>query len=100
MKKIVRLNESELKNIINESIKKILNEEYCWWGDTKPLEEIYKLASQIVDKYSPYFDNNEGDEDDRAIFDLYNWAGKVAKEAEEFIRYNADNLPINGGENW
>ena len=71
-----------------------------WWGDTKPLEEIYNLASQIAREYRMDFDNNEYDESDRARFDLYKWAENVAEEAEKFIHCEAHNTSINGGENW
>ena len=100
MKQTIKINERELKHLIKESVKKVLNEEYFWWGDTKPLEEIYHLASQIAETYQPDFDNNDYDEDDRARFDLWKWAKDVATEAEKFIHCEAHNTSINGGADW
>lgn len=51
-KQCIRLTESELKNIISESVKNILNEEM--WGsprqnDIETLKKIYELTIQIED---------------------------------------------------
>lgn len=49
-KRTVRLTESELKKIINESVKKIVKEDFDYnYGseDVKNLREIYQLAIQI-----------------------------------------------------
>ena len=101
MKKITRLTESDLHRIVKESVKRILNEEYVWWGDTKPLETIMMAANQITRKFeNDYSEDYEFDDDERAKLDLYRWAKQVEDNAEEFIRYNADNVPINGGEDW
>lgn len=113
MKKVIRLSESELGRLVKEAVtsameniddiggvskhmKRKLNEGYCWWGDTKPLEEIYKLAMQIADEHRLDFDANEYDENDRAQFDLYNWAKSVAEVAEKFIHCEAHNISIDG----
>jgi hypothetical protein len=99
--KVIRLTEGDLHRIVKESVNRILNEEYVWWGDTKPLETIMMAANQIRTKFEKdYPEDYEFDEDDRAKLDLYNWAKQVEDRAEEFIRYNADNVPINGGEDW
>ncbi len=101
MKQIIRLTESDLHRIVNESVNKVLNEEYVWWGDTKPLEVILSAVNQITNHFEEsYPEDYEFEEEDRARLDLYKWAKKIGEEAEEFIRYNADNTPINGGENW
>ena len=99
MAKLIKINESQLKNIISESIQQVLKEEsYCWWGDTKPLEKIRSFANEIANKYT--FNDDDWDESDRAAFDLMKWAERVAYEAERFIHCNATNMPINGGEDW
>lgn len=101
MKNKIRLTESDLRRIVKESVNRILNEEYVWWGDTKPLETIMMAASQITRKFeNDYSEDYEFDDDERAKLDLYRWAKQVEDKAEEFIRYNADNVPINGGEDW
>ena len=100
-KKIIRLTESDLHKLVKESVQKILKEEYVWWGDTKPLETIMAAASEIRRGFEEqYQEDYEFELEDRAKIDLYNWAKKVENEAEDFIRYNAHNAPINGGENW
>jgi len=99
--KRIRLTESDLHRIVKESVNRVINEEYVWWGDTKPLETIMTAASQIRSEFEKnYPEDYEFDESDRAKLDLYNWAKQVEDRAEEFIRYNAHNAPINGGENW
>ena len=98
---VVRLDESHLRRIVENTVKQVLKEECCWWGDTKPLEEICRIASQIADDVMPDFDNEtDFDESDRARFDLWKWAERVAEEAESFMRCEANNMPINGGEDW
>ena len=97
-----KINENQLRRVVRESINKILKEDYVWWGDTKPLETIMVAASEIRRHFEEQYPdgNHEFDEDDRAKLDLYNWAKRVENEAEDFIRYNAQNTPINGGEDW
>jgi hypothetical protein len=97
-----KINENQLRRVVRESINKILKEDYVWWGDTKPLETIMVAASEIRRYFEEQYpdDNYEFDEDDRAKLDLYNWAKRVENDAEDFIRYNAHNTPINGGEDW
>jgi len=100
-KKLIRLKESDLHRIVKESVNRILNEEYVWWGDTKPVETIMMAANQIRTKFEKdYPEDYEFDVDDRAKLDLYNWAKQVEDRAEDFIRYNAHNVSINGGEDW
>lgn len=113
MKRVIRLSESELNRLVKEAVtsameniddiegahkgmKMKLNEGYCWWGDTKPLEDIHNSAMQIVGEHRLDFDANEYDENDRAQFDLYNWAKRVAQEAEKFIHCEAHNISIDG----
>lgn len=79
------------KDMMNES----LNEEYVWWGDTKPLETIYSAAQEIVNKYGSI--NPEDDYESTAIFDLIKWANEVMDEADKYIHYEAHNTAI--GEN-
>lgn len=97
-KKIIRLTESDLHNLVKESVQRILKEEYVWWGDTKPVETIMRAASEIRRNFEElYQEDYEFEPEDRAKLDLYNWAKKIENEAEDFIRYNAHNAPINGG---
>lgn len=76
------------KETMNES----LNEEYVWWGDTKPLETIYSAAQEIVNKYGSI--NPEDDYESTAIFDLVKWANEVMDEADKYIHYEAHNTAI------
>ena len=95
MKRRVRLMEQDLHNIIRESVNRVLNEDYVWWGDTKPLETIMKAAYQIRTEFEKdYPEDYEFDVDDRAKLDLYKWAKQVEDRAEDFIRYNAYNVSI------
>ena len=84
---------------VNESKKRktLIKEEYCWWGDTKPLETIMSACATYLEGVN---EDDFEDEDDRARYDLYKWAERVYNEAEKYIRYNAHNVSINGGENW
>lgn len=96
----IRITENELKQIVAESVKKILKED-TWYGDTKPFEIIYNAADQIVQKLN-YVNDNDYDEagDDYSYRRMYDWAVKVRDDAEYFIRENSSNTSINGGEDW
>ncbi len=76
------------REMMNES----LNEEYVWWGNTKPLETIYSAAQEIVNKYGSI--NPEDDYESTAIFDLVKWANDVMDEADKYIHYEAHNTAI------
>jgi len=99
-KKLIRLTESDLHRVIKESVYKILNES-CWYGDTKPFETIYRAAQEIVDKLE-YVNDNEYEEwgDDYRYSSMYDWAKRVANDAEYYIRNHSSNVSINGGEDW
>lgn len=103
MKKTTRLTENELKHLIKESVKRILNES-CWYGDTKPFEQILDAASKICEEFKYTQDENWEPWDDcdgrDLSYDIYSWAEKVMNEAENWIHYNSSNTPINGGEDW
>lgn len=96
----IQINENELKQIIAESIEKILNEG-TWYGDIKPFEIIYNAANQIIHNLE-YINNDNYEEvgDDYSYDSMYNWAIKVRDDAEYYIRNNSSNTSINGGEEW
>ena len=100
MRKIT-IKESHLKKIINESLKKVLNEN-CWYGDTSPFEEIYKNADKICSSLEDRVNSEDYEEwgDDFSYGRMYEWAKKVRDDAEEYIRCNSHYTSINGGENW
>lgn len=102
-KKLIKLTESDLHNIINNSVRKILKES-VWYGDTQPFMDIIAAASKIRerleyvtdDDYEPYDDCDGRDLNP----ELYEWAKKVESEAEDWITCNSSYSPINGGEDW
>lgn len=94
---VKRISESEIRRIVKESVKSILKEDYCWWGDTKPIETIMQACAEIV--YGKKETDFE-DIDDRASYELYQWANKTYEEAEKWLQCNSYNTPINGGGNW
>ena len=101
MKKTIT--ESQLRNIVAESVKKVLKEStlYC---DTQPFKDIYRAATQIMEKFE-YTQKDEyepwDDCDGRDLSpEVYQWAKKIADEAEDWLQYNSTNQSINGGENW
>ena len=99
-KQVVRLTESQLHSIIAESVKSVLKESYHWWGDTSPLETIISACDKIYDNFKCYNDEDyEFDpEESTAGYDLFEWAKKVRSEAEEFYRYNANNIGVGEGD--
>ena len=97
MKKIT---ETQLRKLIESKVKHLLKEDYCWYGDTEPLEKIIQACDQIMENSSFNDPEYEGDEDEAAAYHLYKWAKKVAQDAEEHLMYNSRNVSINGGENW
>ena len=103
MKRTIRLSERDLHRVVNESVKRILGES-CWYGDTKPFEQIIDAANKIMqnfehvnaEDYEPWDDCDGADLDPQ----IYQWAKKVADDAEYYMRSNSSHTSINGGEDW
>ena len=95
-----RITETQLRKLIESKVKHLLKEDYCWYGNTEPLETIMEACRQIMESSIFNDPEYEGDNDDAAAYRLYKWAKKVAQDAEEHLMYNARNVSINGGENW
>lgn len=73
--------------------RSLQKEEYCWYGNTKPLEQIRSAAEEIAswhDDEDEYFE----DVSSAAAYDLHVWAKKVAAQAERFIEKEAHNCSI------
>lgn len=101
-KNVIKINESQLKQMISESVKMVLKEA-CWYGDTKPFEMIRSAAEQIMNNFQyTQEDNYESFNDGSYDYDsdIYNWAKKVYYNAEEYISMNSSNSSINCGEDW
>lgn len=102
-KNVVKINENTLRQIVAESVKKVLKES-CWYGDEKPFQTIISAANEIVDKFDYTQDDNYDDIGDCDGPDItpqiYKWAKNVAEGAEYWLRYNSRYTPINGGEDW
>lgn len=103
MKKTIRLSESDLHRVIKESVKRILGES-CWYGDTKPFEQIIDAANKIMQDFEHVNaeDYEPSDDCDGADLDpqIYQWAKKVAYDAEDYLHSNSSYTSINGGETW
>lgn len=100
MKKTIT--ESQLRNIISEAVKGALKESTLY-GDTKPFEEIYRAANQIMDRFQyTQEDDYEDMSDDGVDMGTYvwQWAKKVAEDADYYLNCHSKYRPINGGENW
>lgn len=74
------------------------------YSSVKPFEEIKKAAQEIMEHYEytqaeDYEPWDDCDGRDMAP-ELYQWAKRIADDAEQYIAINSDNAPINGGENW
>ena len=89
-----------VESAIKKMVKNILKEDYCWYGDTEPLETIIQACKQIMESSKFNDPEYEGDDDDAAAYHVYKWAEKVAQDAEEYLHCNSRNTSINGGENW
>ena len=95
-----RITESQLRKLIESKVKHLLKEDYCWYGNTEPLETIMEACRQIMESSKFNDPEYEGDNDDAAAYHIYRWAEKVAQDAEEYLNCNSRNTSINGGENW
>lgn len=96
MKRKIRLTESKLKNIISESLKRILSES-VWYGNTEPFETIIKACQQIKDSFNYVNDDDYEDmsDDNSGIeYGIYKWADRIENEANSFIESEAHNIPI------
>ena len=81
------INEAQLRAIVSKAVKNALNESTLY-GDTKPFEEIYRAANQIMDRFQyTQEDDYEDMSDDGAATDfyVYKWAKKVAEDADYYI---------------
>lgn len=92
--------EGLFESAVKKIVKNILKEEYCWYGDTEPLETIIEACKQIMENSKFNDPEYEGNNDDAADYHVYKWAEKVAQDAEEYLNCNSRNTSINGGENW
>lgn len=102
LKKRFKMTESQLRNIVAESVKKVLKESTLY-GDTKPFEEIYRAANQIMDRFQYTQDDGYESMDDDGgdvCGGVWQWAKKVAEDAEYYLQCNSSYQPINGGEDW
>ena len=102
-KNTIKLNENQLRQIVAESVKRVLNEN-CWYGDVKPFQTIISAANEIMNKFGytqdeDYDDIGDCDGPDIAL-QIYDWAKTVVDDAEDWLRYNSSHTPINGGEDW
>lgn len=96
------INEAQLKAIINKVVRNVLNESTLY-GDIKPFEEIYRAANQIMDRFQYTQENDYEDMSDDGSgtdFYVYQWAKKVAEDADYYLNCHSTFRPINGGENW
>lgn len=81
------INEAQLRAIVSKAVKNVLNES-ALYGDTKPFEEIYHAAIQIMDKFQYTQEDDYTDmSDDGAATDfyVYKWAEKMAEKADYYI---------------
>ena len=101
--KTIYLSNETLTNMIQESVRRVLRES-CWYGDTKPFEQILTAANQIMDDFhyvtaDDYEPWDDCDGPDMAP-QIYEWAKNVARDAEYYLHDNSSYAPINGGEDW
>lgn len=84
-KNTIRLNESELKNIVKESVKKVLNE------TSDNARKSYNTALDKAEKYGKrqrkYVSQDWDDEMDR-IKEIQDYATKIRKELHFLYEYN------------
>lgn len=97
MKKTIRLSESDLHSVIQESVKRVINET-CWYGSVKPFQEIVKAAEQIIQDFG-YVDSDDYEQNDDCDGPssaplIYDWAKKVKDDAEYWIMDNSSFSPI------
>ena len=99
----MKINESQLRKIIKESIKKSLNES-CLYCDGQPFYQIHEAARKIRLDFSHVTDEGWEPWDDcdgpDLSYHVYSWAKEVEEQAENWISHLSSNTPINGGEDW
>jgi hypothetical protein len=99
----MKINESQLRKIIQESIKKTLNES-CLYCDEKPFYQIYEAARKIREEFEYVTDENWEPDNDcdgpDLSYHVYSWAKDVQEQAESWISNLSSNTSINGGEDW
>ena len=91
MKKQIKLTESDLHNIIKESVKNILKENYppgaefdpnAPWNQTEPYYENVKIGVDVIIQYPEKFTENEIDNMNSEDFNIL--------ETELFNKYNIE----------
>lgn len=111
MKQVIKLKESQLRKMIEESLNHVLLEkgiknkklikEASWYGNIEPLKQIAVSAELLMNDLeytqdSKYIESLDGDTDYNGM--IYEWAKKVMNEAEEWIGLNSSNMPIGNGQ--
>lgn len=99
MKKRIKLTESDLRRIVNNSVKKVLKE-----SRNDEFDRIRMAASEIMEstRYTQEEDYEPWDDCDGPdlTYDLYKWAEKVINEAEMW-QHKYGPVPLNAGlEDW
>ena len=99
-KNIIRINETQLKQMISEGVKKVLKEG-CWYGDEKPFIDIINATTKIMEALD-YVNNDDYEEsgDDYSYSQLYKWAYNVHENAQYYLTQNSSYTSINCGEDW
>ena len=92
-KETIKINESQLRQIVKESVENILKEGYVWHGNVQPLKTIMDACYEICESYKNYDWDNVAD-DGYANIDLYNFAKQTYETAQNFIEHNSDNVSI------
>lgn len=95
-KQKIKITESFLRRAVRESITKVLNEDYTWYGNTQPIEEIIKNAQAALQN----LEGSDIDDNESSSWKVRKWLESVVEEGEYWLRENAQNTSVNGGEDW
>lgn len=89
----IKINEEQLKNIIGESVKKVLKEGYPYTDDEayalnmklhEELGKLYDAAFNIAKELSLTKKNSIVNSNYDPKVELYEWAKKITQDAEEW----------------
>ncbi len=100
MKPTIRLTESQLTQIVTETVKKVLKEEEVptnneigaqnsWYGDFRIVENIGKEAKNLINNLeSNYWEEFDNPDKYPMVVELHNWAFKIVEDCKRFCNYN------------
>ena len=95
-KQVIRLNESQLRRIVKESVKRLLNETnngyvvpHTWYGNYSIIENIADEARKLIKNLEHnYWEEFDKPDEYPTVVEIHKWAYKILEDCERFRNQN------------